>query len=83
MDTATKDRILDLYYADEISEYAARELLDDDTIDRFHTTMNQPHQTVGQQRDSSTMTDWPDEVPLPYGHLPQEEYYQTDSLADD
>jgi hypothetical protein len=37
MDNDTTDLILTLYSEEELSEYAARMLLDDDTIDRYTT----------------------------------------------
>lgn len=78
MDDDTTDLILNLYREDEISEYAARELLDDETIDRYIDKMEQTRRMFGHHREGEGMNEWPDDVPLPYGHLPEDEYYVGD-----
>lgn len=83
MDKDTTDLILNLYCEEEISQYAARALLDDETIDRYNDKMEQARRMSGHHRGGEGMDEWPDNVPLPYGHLPEEEYYVDDALADD
>lgn len=78
MDNDTTDLILNLYREDEISEYAARELLDDETIDRYNAKMEQTRRIFGYHRGGRRMDNWPDDVPLPYGHLPEDEYHVGD-----
>ena len=75
MDNDTTDLILTLYSEEEISEYAARMLLDDETIDRYNDTLEQASRMAGHQEGSEGMAEWPDDVPMPYGHIPEEEYY--------
>lgn len=75
MDNDTKDLILNLYCEEEISEYAARMLLDDETIDCYNDTLEQAGRIAGHQRGGDGMAEWPDDVPMPYGHIPKEEYY--------
>lgn len=80
MDNDTTDLILTLYCEQEISEYAARELLDDETIDRYNDKIKEVRRISGHHRDGGGMNEWPDDVPLPYGHLPEEEYYVDGAL---
>lgn len=75
MDNDTKDRILNLYCEEELSEYAARVLLDDETIDRYNEKLRQAGRMSGHHRGSEGMAEWPDDIPMPYGPLPKEEYY--------
>ncbi|QLD89089.1 hypothetical protein HWV07_08615 [Natronomonas salina] len=83
MDTDTTDLILTLYAEQEISEYAARELLDDETIDHYNEKLEQARHLSGQQSGGDAIHEWPDDMPLPYGHLSEDEYYGTDSFATD
>ena len=75
MDNDTTDLILNLYTEEEISEYAARVLLDDETIDRYNEKIEQAGRRFGQHHTGDEMDEWPDDVPMPYGHIPKEEYY--------
>lgn len=75
MDHDTRDLILNLYSEEEISEYAARVLLDDETVDRYNDTLEQARRLSGHHRAGDGMEEWPDDVPMPYGHIPKEEYY--------
>lgn len=82
MDNHTTDLILELYREKEISEYAARQLLDDETIDQLIANLKESRRMVGHQcGEDDEEGEWPDDVPLPYGHLPEEEYYGADPLA--
>lgn len=83
MDTDTTDLILTLYAEQEISEYAARELLDDETIDHYNEKLEQARQMSEQHGGGESIQEWPDDMPLPYGHLSEDEYYGTDSVATD
>lgn len=79
MDNDTTDLILELYREGEISEYAVGKLLDDESIDRPTAETKPSKETVGR---GSVADDeghvWTDDAPLPYGHLPEEEYYVAD-----
>lgn len=75
MDNDTTDLILTLYSKEEISEYAARMLLDDETIDCYNDTLEEAGRMAGHQHGGDGMAEWPDNVPMPYGHLSEEEYY--------
>ena len=74
-DNDTTDLILTLYREEEISEYAARMLLNGETINRYNDTLKEASRMVGHQRGREEMAEWPDDVPMPYGHIPKEEYY--------
>jgi hypothetical protein len=75
MDNDTTDLILTLYSEEELSEYGARMLLDDETIDRYNDSLEAAGQIAGQQTGGEGMAEWPDDIPMPYGHLSEEEYY--------
>lgn len=75
MDNDTTDLIFALYNEEEISEYAVRMLLDDETIDRYDVKLEEAGRIAGHQTSSDEMIEWPDNIPMPYGHLPEEEYY--------
>jgi hypothetical protein len=75
MDNDTTDLILTLYSEEEISEYAARTLLDDETIDCYNDTLEAAGRIAGHQDGGDGMAEWPDDIPMPYGHLSEEEYY--------
>lgn len=75
IDNDTTDLILTLYSEEEISEYAARMLLNDETIDRYNETLAEAGRIAGHLDSGGGMAEWPDDVPLPYGHLSEEDYY--------
>lgn len=75
MDNDTTDLILTLYSEEELSEYAARMLLDDDTIDRYNDTLEAASHIAGHQSSNDGLGKWPDDIPMPYGPLSEEEYY--------
>lgn len=77
MEDDTTELILALYREGEITEYAVRRLLDDETIDQLVTNTEQSRPVLEREGDDGE-GDWPDDVPLPYGHLPEEEYYVAD-----
>lgn len=82
MDNDSTDLILTLYCEQEITEYAARELLDDKTVDCYNERMKEARRLSGPHRTTSDgMDEWPDDVPMPYGHLPEEDYWVEDSVA--
>jgi hypothetical protein len=75
MDNDTTDLVLTLYSEEEISEYAARMLLDDETIDRYNDAREEAGQIGGGQTGGNGMAKLPDDIPMPYGHLSEEEYF--------
>ena len=75
MDNDTTDLVLTLYSEEELSEYAARMLLNDDTIDRYNDMLEEAGRIAAHQSGGEGMAEWPDDIPMPYGHLSEEEYY--------
>lgn len=79
MDNDTTDLVLELYHEGEVSEYAVRALLDDESIDLSATETKQSPPTVeGRSGEDDGESVWTDDAPMPYGHLPEEEYYVAD-----
>lgn len=75
MNNDTTDLILTLYSEEELSEYAARMLLDDETINRYDNSLEKTGRITGHETRSDEMGTWPDDIPMPYGPLSEEEYY--------
>lgn len=76
VNTDTTALVLELFREDELSEYAARQLLDDETVDGFLAETEQSRRAaVTHPSGDEEASVWSDEVPLPYGHLSEEEYY--------
>jgi hypothetical protein len=75
MDNNITNLILTLYSEEEISEYSARMLLDDDTIDRYNDTLEEAGRIAGHQNSGDEMAEWLDDIPMQHGHLTEEEYY--------
>jgi hypothetical protein len=79
MDNDTTALIQELYREGEISEYAVGKLLDDESIDRSAAeTTPSPPTAGGRTGEDDGESVWTDDAPMPYGHLPEDEYYTAD-----
>lgn len=83
MDNDSTDLIISLYRDGEITEYAARTLVGDEAFEDAEGPEGMLDRDPGQSISAGALAEWPDDVPLPYGHLPKEEYYVDGALADD